>query len=94
MGFEDNHEIKELSQDLERVFKETLFLMLYVQKKAELFKKKSDDIEHLKYKLEIGYIQKYQSDKQKRKLLLNCILLLYDIFISLKNIKEAYYDLF
>lgn len=94
LGFKDNREIKELSQDLERVFKETLFLMLYVQKKAELFRKKSDDIEHLKYKLEIGYIQKYQSDKQKRKLLFDCILLLYDMFISLKNIKEAYYDLF
>ncbi|ALB01826.1 membrane protein [Francisella persica ATCC VR-331] len=94
LGFEDNHEIKELSQDLERVFKETLFLMLYVQKKAELFKKKSDEIEHLKYKLEIGYIQKYQYDKQKRKLLFDCILLLDDMLISLENIKEAYYDLF
>lgn len=94
LGFEDNHEVKELLQSLERIFKETLFLMLYIQKKPDLFKKKSDEIEHWKYKLEIGYIQKYQHDKQKRKLLFDCILLLDDMFISLENIKEAYYDLF
>ncbi|MBK2111566.1 hypothetical protein IB685_05235 [Francisella tularensis subsp. novicida FSC159] len=94
LGFEDNYEVKTLSQDLERVFKETLFLMLYVQKKPDLFKKKSDEIENLKYRLEISYIQKYQHDKQKRKLLFDCILLLDDMFISLVNIKEAYYDLF
>lgn len=33
-------------------------------------------------------------NKQKRKLLFDCILLLDDMFISLVNIKEAYYDLF
>ncbi|MDE4938669.1 hypothetical protein NAI30_12995, partial [Francisella tularensis subsp. holarctica] len=74
--------------------KETLFLMLYVHKKPDLFKKKSDEIEYFKYRLDISFIQKYQHDKQKRKLLFVFILLLDDRFISLVNIKEAYYDLF
>lgn len=65
-----------------------------MSKKTRFIQEKSDEIENLKYRLEISYIQKYQHDKQKRKLLFDCILLLDDMFISLVNIKEAYYDLF
>ncbi|AIT08935.1 membrane protein [Candidatus Francisella endociliophora] len=93
LGFKDANEVQELSQDLEKIYKETLFLMLYIQKDSERFEKKEQELSHLKYKLEINHIQKYQHDSQKRGLLFDSILLLDDMMISLENIREAYYDL-
>jgi hypothetical protein len=52
-----------------------------------------DEIDHLKYKFEISYIEKYYKDEQKKKILFDSVLLLDDMFISIKNLKEAYDDL-
>lgn len=93
LGFQDANEAQELSQDLEKIYKETLFLMLYIQKDAEKFEKKEQELGHLKYKLEINHVQKYQHDIQKNGLLFDSVLLLDDMMISLENIREAYYDL-
>lgn len=93
LGFKSAQEVQELSQNLEKVFKKTLFLMLYIQKDDEQFYKHREDIEHLKYKLEISYIEEYQNDEQKRKLIFDSILVFDDMVISLENIREAYYDL-
>ncbi|QUE30710.1 hypothetical protein [Francisella philomiragia] len=92
LGFEEE-EAKNLSQDLEKIYKNTMILMLYIQKPAKTFEKKSEDISHLKYKFEMNYIYKYQNDKQKRKLLFSSLLFLDDMLIGLENIREAYYDL-
>lgn len=93
LGVKGGSEAIQLSQDLERIFKKTLFLMLYIQRKADAFDKKVEEIGHLKYKLEMSYIEKYKDDKPKRKHLFDSILILDDMLISLDNIREAYYDL-
>lgn len=92
LGF-DEIEAKSLSQDLNKIYKKTMFLMLYTEKSNDVFERKVLEISHLKYKFEMNYIHKYQKDKQKRKLLFNSLLLLDDMLISLENIREAYYDL-
>jgi hypothetical protein len=92
LGF-DIKEAEELSLAFEEIFKKTLILILYTQASQDLVGNKFEEIEHLKYKFEISYIEKYQYDKKKKKLLFDIILLLDDMFINIDNIKEAYNDL-
>ena len=49
-----------------------------MSQKTRFFKKKSDEIEHWKYKLEIGYIQKYQHDMTKKEVT-------FSLYISLEK---------
>ncbi|QIV94315.1 hypothetical protein [Allofrancisella frigidaquae] len=93
LGFKDASEAQVLAESLEKIFKQTLALLLQFQQEPNTLEEKKKEIDYLKYKLEIAYIEKYQKDRQKRKLLFDSILLLDDIFTSLENIKEAYYDL-
>ncbi|AJC48900.1 hypothetical protein IB642_03550 [Allofrancisella guangzhouensis] len=93
LGFKDASEAQILAENLEKIFKQTLALLPQTQQEHSVLEKKKKEIDYLKYKLEIAYIEKYQKDQQKKKLLFDSILLLDDIFTSLENIKEAYHDL-
>ena len=93
MGFSDNQEIENLSKDLEKIFRGTMILIVSSQTTNAQIEDKMDEIDHLKYKFEISYIEKYYKDKQKKEVLFDSVLLLDDMFISIKNLKEAYDDL-
>ena len=93
MGFSDTQEIEALSKDLEKIFRSTMILIVSSQTTNAQIEDKMDEIDHLKYKFEISYIEKYYKDEQKKKILFDSVLLLDDMFISIKNLKEAYDDL-
>lgn len=93
MGFDDNEEIEVLSKDLEKIFRSTMILIVSSQTTNANIESKSNDIDYLKYKFEISYIEKYYKDELKKKVLFDSVLLLDDMFISIKNLKEAYDDL-
>ena len=93
MGFSDTQEIESLSKDLEKIFRSTMILIVSSQTTNANIESKIDEIDHLKYKFEISYIEKYYKDEQKKKVLFDSVLLLDDMFISIKNLKEAYDDL-
>lgn len=93
MGFSNNDEVQSLSKDLERMFLETLQLgAIIVSHNQNAWKNKIRYIEHLKFKFELGYIEGYKQDKEKRDFLFSCILLLDDIFFAIENTREAYND--
>lgn len=93
MGFSDTQEMENLSKELDKIFRSTLILILSSQRTNVKLDDKMDEIDHLKYKFEISYIEKYYKDEQKKAALFDSVLLLDDMFISVKNLKEAYDDL-
>ncbi|QLE78385.1 hypothetical protein FLM55_00980 [Francisella sp. Scap27] len=93
IGFNDHKEVENLLKNLETIFKKTLFLFLYSQRANTDMARKLDELDHLKYKFEINYIEKYHLDELKKPILFDSVLLLDDMFINVKNLKEAYDDL-
>ena len=92
-GFTSSRETQVLSADIQQLFLETLRLTLIISSKSDdAWRKKIKYLEHLKYKFEMQYIEKYKNDKEKKNFLFSCILLLDDIFIAIENTKEAYDD--
>ena len=90
MGFSDSQEIEALSKDLEKIFRSMMILILSSQTTNAQIEDKMEEIDYLKYKFEINYIEKYYKDEQKKVVLFDSVLLLDDMFISIKNLKEAY----
>lgn len=93
MGFDDHEEIENLLKDLEVIYKKTFFLFLYTQKASSDSSAKLDELDHLKYKFEINYVEKYHNDELKKTVLFDSTLLLDDMLLNIKNLKEAYDDL-
>lgn len=90
IGFDDPKEIEDLIGDLKIIFKKTLFLFLYSQRANADITSKLEELDHLKYKFEINYVEKYHLDELKKPILFNSVLLLDDMSLNVKNLKEAY----
>jgi hypothetical protein len=92
-GFTSLSETKALSEEIQKLFLETLQLTLLVPSSQEqTWQKKVQYLEHLKYKFEMSYIEKYKNDTKKRNFLFSTILILDDVFVAIENSREAYND--
>ncbi len=66
MEFSDGQEIESLSQNLEKIFRITMVLIVASQTTNANIETKNDKIDHLKYNFKIAYIEKYYKYEQKK----------------------------